>query len=549
MTNGIKGEHKPQKAPNRRWFSTFRPKPAPYKEKDTPHSSQGGSESQNEDEFPEKSRMLPPCPQPSLTPHTAADANSASPGRHVNMNHRRSLSSVFKTVKTRYSRDKLNKNGFECHDMDVMEGLDPISQTTHETITTSFEPRRVSPPPRLDVLCDLAPPETTSEPSTFRAGLEKAVSDINNKYGTPSNSCLAPEDTDTGASRLMSANSLPFPKRTNFRPRYQVPTFVDVPVKTAQSSAGDLQQLSPITSTDSVSIGTSGVNNAGSNGGGCHLPTLSLEGVLGPSFDIAEFMTTQPVIEQSTPGEAGSVPAELSAECPSSKNSTHTVVREPDTNRTIEPTSDSSIEEQAPDTAKPVPSPLIMITANAEPVKTNSEEELRCHRRRRSNSEQPSRSPSGSRFGSFDHESLISEIGSSEVRRLRSKSTPDNSEGYSEIMLNSRQPSGSSQASMSHEENVPSVSELVSKFRRMGSLPLPGTFPASSPSETPNPHPALRKVSRGKQFETYRSRFSNESEGDSGLVSNPEDVSDNCPLIIPKPGRERSFLTSEDVVA
>ncbi|EXV03532.1 hypothetical protein X797_003332 [Metarhizium robertsii] len=523
---GQESQHKPSKATPRRWFSTFRPKTQLRKESLASRSSHGGSNNQNDAELNEKRR------------------------RSVNVNHRRSLSNVFKTVKAKYSRDKLDKNEPDSRETEVTEALESASPITKELITPKLEPRQVSPPPRLDVLSDYSSHDSSAEPSTFRAGLEKAVADINIKYETPSNSHLMESMTDTGVKRLTNATSLPFYARGSFRPRYQLPTFVDAPVKTAQSTAGELQLLSPRVSTESVRIGTKGVK--GADEGGCHLPTLLLDGVLGPSFDFGEFMTPQQTAEPTVSSEIGDCLAKDSA---SSENSIGTVVCEHDANNNIELETDSNAKQLDPGTAAStastaskdslVPSVALTTATNKDDVASPPAEQVCQHRRCRSNSDQPLRSFSGSNFGSFDHQSLISEISSTEVRRLRSKSTSDNSESYSEIILNPRQASGSSQVSVSHEENIPSVSELVSKFRRMGSLP--GKFPTNSALENPNPHPALRKVSRGKQFETYRSRFSNDSEGDSGLMSSAEEPTDCLQLVIPKTGvRDHNLLTSED---
>ncbi|KAK9442771.1 Mss4-like protein [Metarhizium brunneum] len=517
---GQESQHKPSKATPRRWFSTFRPKTQLRKESLASRSSHGGSNNQNDAELNEKRRGS------------------------VNVNHRRSLSNVFKTVKAKYSRDKLDKNEPDSRETEVTEALESASPITKELTTPKLEPRQVSPPPRLDVLSDYSSHDSSAEPSTFRAGLEKAVADINIKYETPSNSHLMKSMTDTGAKRLTNATSLPFYARGSFRPRYQLPTFVDAPVKTAQSTAGELQLLSPRVSTESVRIGTKGVK--GADEGGCHLPTLLLDGVLGPSFDFGEFMTPQQTAEPTVSSEIGDCLAKDSA---SSENSIGTVVCEHDANNNIELETDSNAKQLDPGTTASkdslVPSVALTTATNKDDVASPPAEQVCQHRRCRSNSDQPLRSFSGSNFGSFDHQSLISEISSTEVRRLRSKSTSDNSESYSEIILNPRQTSGSSQVSVSHEENIPSVSELVSKFRRMGSLP--GKFPTNSALENPNPHPALRKVSRGKQFETYRSRFSNDSEGDSGLMSSAEEPTDCLQLVIPKTGvRDHNLLTSED---
>ncbi|OAQ68199.1 Mss4-like protein [Pochonia chlamydosporia 170] len=471
-------------------------------------------------------------------------------GRSVNVNHRRSLSNVFKTVRARYSRDKLEKNELDTSDPEVTEVAEPTSSSSEDSTSVKLERRQFSPPPQLDVLSDFSSHESTAEPSTFRAGLEKAVADINNKYGTPASTCLAEGLTDAGVSRLMNANSLPFHTRGIFRPRYQLPMFVHAPARTAQSTAGELQQLSPTASAESVSLDTKDNKE-----GGCQLPTLMLDKVLGPSFDLGEFMAPENATEQTSElSESGGHIATESMEVASSKNSTRTVVREVDVNSNVDVGPDLDAEEHESENAVPpvtsnqVPSPLIRITTSTENISLRSAESVHCHQRNRSNSDQPPRSPSGSNIGSFDRESLISEISSSDVRRLRSKSSPTNSESYSEIMVKHRQLSGSSRVSNSAEDNVPSVSELVSKFRQMGSVP--GTFPANSLSDTSVAHPALRKISRGKQFETFRSRFSNDSEGGSSVLSNLGEAPDDLQIVVPEPGtRDPNFLSSENFEA
>ncbi|KHO00835.1 uncharacterized protein MAM_01613 [Metarhizium album ARSEF 1941] len=519
------GQAKPSKAATRRWFSTFRPKAQPRKESLVSNSSHGGSNSRN-------------------------DAGLLENPRHpVNVNHRRSLSNVFKTVKARYSRDKLDKNESDCREAEVIEALEPASPIAQDPIPYRLEPRQFSPPPRLDVLSDYSSHDSSAEPPTFRACLEKAVADINIKYETPSNSRLMENMTDTGAKRLTNLTSLSFYARSSFRPRYQLPTFVDAPVKTAQSTAGDLQQLSPRESAES-SFPTDRKALERGDERGCRLPTLLLDEVLGPSLDLGKFMTPQQTTEPTVSGDSGDCLTKDAVESASSKSSIGTVVCEHAANNNIEPKTDTDAKQHDPGTVTPKDDlvPSVRSTNAATTGDATSTPAKQARGRNRSNSDQPLRSPSGSNFGSFDHESLVSEISSREVRRLRSKSTSDNSENYFEMMLNHRQTSGSSQISMSHDDNIPSVSELVSKFRRMGSLP--GKFPEKSPLETPNPHPALRKVSRGKQFETYRNRFSNDSQPDLGLMSNSEEAVDCFQLVVPKTGvRDRDSLSSEDVAA
>ncbi|KAG8406825.1 hypothetical protein J3459_018636 [Metarhizium acridum] len=326
--------------------------------------------------------------------------------RHVQITAARRIKMMLSSM-----RNGLDKHEPDSRETEVTEALESAPPITKELVTSKLEPRQVSPPPRLDVLSDYSSHDSSAEPSTFRACLEKAVADINIKYETPSNPHLMKSMTDTGAQRLTNATSLPFYARGSFRPRYQLPTFVDA-VKTAQSTAGELQQLSPRASTESSRIGTKAIK--GVDEGGCHLPTLLLDGVLGPSFDFGEFMTPQQTAEPTVSSETRDCLVKDTVDSASSKNSIGTVLCEHDASDNIELETDSNAKQLDPGTTPSkdslVPSVTMTIATNKDDVASPPAEQVCQHRRGRSNSDQPLRSLSGSNFGSFGHQSLISEI-------------------------------------------------------------------------------------------------------------------------------------------
>jgi hypothetical protein len=375
--------------------------------------------------------------------------------------------------------------------------------------------------------------------------LEKAVADINKKYTTPLNTCLGDDIQDTGADRLMHAKCLSFYARSGFRPRYQLPRFVDTPAKTDQPTAGELQQLSSEGSTLSDMLDTKGVECG--NEGGCHFPTLLLDEVLGPIFNLEEFMAEQQRTGPDILKKTGDNCSADSWNAPSSKSTTRTVVCwETDEKNPAEviPRPDvDQIEAERSSTEQLTSSVMMKDSANNDSATAKPDMQYPYHRRMRSNSERPSRDPSMSSFGNPDHDSVIPAISCSDVRRLRPRSTPDRSETYSDVMMDSRRISGSSRVSISHDDNVPSVSELVSKFRRMASPP--GAFPTTLPPATLAPFTKFRQVSRGKQFEAFLGRFSNDSGSNSAQVSGCGDRAERFQSDAPEVevgGQERNWL-------
>ena len=87
--------------------------------------------------------------------------------------------------------------------------------------------------PRLDLLSDITA-DGLQRSSTFRAGLEKAVDDINTKYGDKSKPYVA-STSPTPSVAIRSKNG--------FRPRYQLPTFVEAHATRIQPNAGEMATL------------------------------------------------------------------------------------------------------------------------------------------------------------------------------------------------------------------------------------------------------------------------------------------------------------------
>ena len=103
-------------------------------------------------------------------------------------------------------------------------------------------------PPRLDVLSELSRDQELRRSSTFRACLEKAVEDINIKYGA-SAPCLpdpghaiddVPGDATPGGRRASHYHT-----RSNFQPRYRLPHFVHVPMTRVQPAVGEVKDAPP----------------------------------------------------------------------------------------------------------------------------------------------------------------------------------------------------------------------------------------------------------------------------------------------------------------
>ena len=281
----------------------------------------------------------------------------------------------------------------------------------------------------------------------------------------------------------------------------------------------ELRELSPTTSAECVSP------DAGTR----VLPELRLDAVLGPRFDLMDFIESKPATKCNSSPETLS-PAQGSSAAPaSSKSSTLTVVREAEKKEQGEAACDPGPQdcESSPD-GQGCPTGM---SGQCHTKSLDMPATIHAdHRfRNRSHSEKLHSTPARSKQSSSDHGNELAE-NVAELTRLRANSTPEIPEMFSGNLFSSRQPSTSSHVSLSASENVPSVSELVSKFRRMGSLP--GAFPASTQSESLQLPRGIRKTSRENQFDIYRSRFSNDSEDDSALFSNPGEMADERQQVV-----------------
>lgn len=394
--------------------------------------------------------------------------------------------------------------------------------------------RKASPPPYLAMPSDLVARDAINGPSTFRVSLEKAVQDINNKYGTPS--CAQPctccdiqqgleQNSQEGRDRRYPM-PISFPL-SSFRPRYQLPTLMDAPAPKAKSTIGELRDLSLTMSAESISLEVKiGDEDKGEKDGGCQPPTLLLNEAVGSSFDLGKFMTPQvpqaaaqePVNTRAISAETGDLTAKESTIPSLPRDSTHIAIREAskEPHAQVVSSFNNTPVEPAPVPAADISS-TIYSTYKVDCLPLAQKTPPPTHQRQRSNSEQAPCSTRGSNIGKDDRESLSSDVGI-EVRRVRAQSTPDHSE-CSSVVINSRHPSNISDVLASSDENIPSVSDLVRKFRRMGSLP--GAYPPASSLEAPKQSPAIRRVSRGKEFENFRNRFSSDSEPCSMLSSSP----------------------------
>ncbi|KAG6040106.1 hypothetical protein E4U19_000020 [Claviceps sp. Clav32 group G5] len=446
----------------------------------------------------------------------------------VSVSHRRSLSSVFKTVKIRYSRDRLDKNEAEWQSFvppRVFQGSQPVAQ---DVPVFTPRPRNASPPPFLEMPSDLVARDLSAGLSTFRASLEKAVDDINNKYGTPSSmeACQSyvihrglEQNLPDGRGR-----SLPMPitfPLSNFRPRYQLPRLMDAPASKAKSTMGEVRNLSSTMSAESDPLEEAVAKKDDDES---HIPILLLGEAVDSGFNLDELMpatASQTASKDTAPVsiavENGQPCARHSLTCSSSRDSTHNPPEKHSNISHVEFSSNNSDSKSGGSAS---------VKGNNDSTTASSTHENDClslaqntplptHQRQRSYSERASCNIRESSIENYDRESLLSNSGI-KVKRLRARSTPENSECAS-VIINSRLPSNTSDGFGFSDESIPSVSDLVRKFRRMGSMP--GESPSTYHMDALKQNPAIRRISRGNQFESFRHRFPSDSEASSALSS------------------------------
>ncbi|KAG5999047.1 hypothetical protein E4U52_000041 [Claviceps spartinae] len=445
----------------------------------------------------------------------------------VSVSHRRSLSSVFKTVKTRYSRDRLDKNETEWQSFvtpRVFQGPPPVAQ---DVPVFTPRPRKASPPPFLEMPPDLVARDLSVGLSTFRASLEKAVDDINNKYGTPSSmeACQSyvihrglEQNLPDGRGR-----SLPMPitfPLSSFRPRYQHPRLMDAPASKAKSTMGEVRNLSSTMSSESDPLEETVAKKDDDE---CHIPTLLLGDAVDSEFNLDELMpatASQTASKDTAPvsiaAENGQPCSRHSLTCSSPQDLMNYLPEEHSNVVHVEFSSNSDSKSGGSASVKVNnDSTTASSTYENDGLSLAQNTPLTAHQRQRSYSERASCNVREPSIGNYDQESLLSNSGI-KVKRLRARSTPENSECAS-VIINSRLPSNTSDGFGFSDESIPSVSDLVRKFRRMGSMP--GESPSTYHTGAIKQNPAIRRISRGNQFESFRHRFPSDSEASSALSS------------------------------
>ncbi|KAJ6444653.1 LOW QUALITY PROTEIN: pentatricopeptide repeat protein [Purpureocillium lavendulum] len=190
----------------------------------------------------------------------------STPVGHAVVRRRRSLTSAFQTVKTRCSRDKLR----ESDDSGTIKPARSSGASKESSLKSGNVPPVATSPPRLDVLSEL-PSDGLQRSSTFRASLEKAVEDINIKYGTTRLPENGAEDT-SNAEAVAATRPPAFHARTNFQPRYRLPQVVTVPVARTQPTVGELN-------------GSPCPSNLTSNVAGSPLSDFRIDEILGHALD------------------------------------------------------------------------------------------------------------------------------------------------------------------------------------------------------------------------------------------------------------------------
>ncbi|OAA76291.1 hypothetical protein LEL_05975 [Akanthomyces lecanii RCEF 1005] len=186
-----------------------------------------------------------------------AASDDASPISARQFRRRKSLGELVQGIKIKYSREKMTKDSdADSRNQSRSEAytsLEPISGSQSMLLQNPWQQRcslpipvperyasiaydslPVSPvsstPPRLDVLHDLAS-DNVQKASTFRDGLEKAVNDINTKYG---------DSTKALISSSSPTNSIALRDKNTFRSRFVVPIYGEERIPNARPVIGEL---------------------------------------------------------------------------------------------------------------------------------------------------------------------------------------------------------------------------------------------------------------------------------------------------------------------
>ncbi|PNY27215.1 Uncharacterized protein TCAP_02845 [Tolypocladium capitatum] len=484
---GGQARHGSPKPPGRRWFSTIRPPKAQAKDQD-----------------------CSPCPSNQESLGSQSPPSVPSSGWPV-VHRRRSLTNAFQSVKAKCSRDKLSDSDDRTDSGSSSRQRRP-SRISKEMISSPIAAKpMVDPPPRLDVLSEL-PQDGLHRSSTFRACLEKAVEDINNKYGASSTSCLPDNQTyaTSNGDRVTDGYPTSYHARSNFQPRYRLPTFVHVPLTRAQPTVGEVKDISPCSSNETTRLGQA---QPGSVFSERQIDEI-LDRALDMTSSLRETATGEYPCDHRRHGALpGASPSPAMPSSPPSVAIENNGSESDDNGESKLGTSEYNFtgrDTKGPNAQLPHSSNADSIpatfphglddrthgpNANAGDTDTNS-----IHIQFQQRPSMPE----------LDAQTDISVLA---MKRIRCTFQSPKACTKAEFMPPQRtRAQGGKPSTGTREQRAPSVSELVSKFRRM----------ASPPNEARQEGAAEEADAR--MLGTCRSRFSNDSEDDSFLISNADDA-------------------------
>lgn len=398
----------------------------------------------------------------------------------------------------------------------------------------------VEAPPRLDVLSEL-PHDGLNRSSTFRACLEKAVEDINNKYGASSTSCLPDSQTyeTNNGDRVANGHPSLYHARSNFQPRYRLPTFVHVPLICAQPTVGEVKDISPCPSNET--------RRPSQTQGGSLFSERQIDEILGQAFETTDSPEKTAADEHpyDRQGHDDSLPeVSSSLAMPSSPPSVTTEENDPEPGGnegsklrtsgysfTGQDTEGSDTQLAPSPDADSIPGAFPHGLADGIPSSSASAINTDTNNIHiQFQQKQP--------LPELDASSDFSILALKRIRRTPESSEActraESSESLTEaelVPLQRIRTQDDKPSTGTPEQRAPSVSELVSKFRRM----------ASPPNDVRQE--GAVKDGDAKIFGTCRSRFSNDSEDDSAVFSNSDDAGTEIHHIL---ANKRRFMTSTD---
>ena len=398
------------------------------------------------------------------------------------VNHRRSLSSVFKTVKAKCSRDKLDKASNAVMEVPASHAQDESKATLAEVVQEYEEFKPMSPPPRLEISGEVYNGGLLRS-STFRAGLEKAVDDIDRKYGTSTTEAIQDKPgVDSHISmKPRYGNPFPFRPRGNFGPRYQVPTLVDEPLTFAPSDVGELKEMTPNASVEQGTQNDEGPRTLA-------IAEFSIDAIMGTELQLPGILHQVQDVPDGEPVSPPRATEALDSSSPSSKEAKLCTKRM----ALLSDDSNDSVAVTFGDT----PSGPWHNDKEATLYTVDSHVDLRRE------------------FN--DLKSFPDTVTGMSLKRIRS--TPESSECHFDQLNILKRPKTGEQDDPKPvtEETVPSVSELVNKFRRMSS-PL-GVDERQSSAESHHAQ-SSKMLSKSRGIETRLNRIYNGSQDSSAQHS------------------------------